>query len=72
MFMCHRVTTPFVAVSGENGSYRAVTLEPGDSIEVRSENITVRSGIVKIVYDGLVLSAYLRDIEDRTEEVEPN
>ena len=66
----HRVTTPFVALSGENGSYRAVTLEPGDNIGVHSENTTVRSGIVRITYDGLVLSAYLRDIQDRTEEVE--
>jgi len=68
--MYHRVTTPFVALSGANGTYRAVTLEPGDSIIVRAEDTTVRSGIVKIVYDGLVLSAYLRDIQDRTEEVE--
>ena len=65
-----RVTTPFVALSGSNGAYRAVTLEPGDTIAMRAEGATVRTGITQIIYDGVLLSAYARDIEDRTERLE--
>jgi len=37
---------------------------------VRSDRTSVRSGLVELLYDGMALSAYLRDIEDRTECME--
>jgi hypothetical protein len=66
----HRVNTPFVGVSGADGNFRAVTLEPGANISVRLGNTVLRSGLVEVVYEGMVLSAFLRDIEDRTERIE--
>lgn len=66
----HRVNTPFVGVAGMDGNFRAVTLEPGAKIAVQAGHTVLRSGLVEIVYEGVVLSAFLRDIEDRTEQVE--
>ncbi len=66
----HRVNSAFAAVSKADNAFRSVTLEPGDTITVHSARTTVRSGLVEVLYDGLVLSAYLRDIEDRTESIE--
>ncbi len=63
----HRVNSAFVVVSNSDHDFRSVTLEPGDTIEVRSDRTVVRSGLVGVVYDGMAMSAYLRDIEDRTE-----
>jgi len=68
----HRVNSAFVVVSRSDNAFRAVTLEPGDTIGVHSERTTVRSGLVEVVYDGMVMAAYLRDIEDRTESIEPH
>ena len=66
----HRVNSAFAAVSKADNAFRSVTLEPGDTIIVHSNRTSVRSGLVQVLYDGMVLSAYLRDIEDRTEDVE--
>jgi hypothetical protein len=68
----HRVNTPFVGVSGADGRFRAVTLEPGANIAVRAGHTVLRSGLVEVVYEGVVLSAFLRDIEDRTERIHEN
>jgi hypothetical protein len=63
----HRVNSAFPAVSNADNAFLSVTLEPGDTIVVHSGRTSVRSGLVEVLYDGIVLSAYLRDIEDRTE-----
>ena len=65
----HRVLTPFVGISGSDENFKAVTLEPGTHIAVEASHTGVRSGLVEVVYEDMVLRAYLRDIEDRTELV---
>ena len=65
----HRVINPFIALEPTGGQFRTVTLEPGDDIVVQADRTTVRNGLVQVVYEGLVLSAFLRDIEDRTQEM---
>lgn len=63
----HRVHAPFVVISKSDHAYKAITLAPGDTISVRSDRTSQRSGLVEVLYDGMLLAAYLRDIEDRTE-----
>lgn len=67
----YRVKTPFVAVRPTAGGvFESVALEPGAIISVKLERTVVRSGLVDVLYEGRVLAAYLRDIEDRAEYVD--
>jgi hypothetical protein len=71
MSQTYQVKTPFVAVCPTaNGAFESVTLEPGTIITVQAEHTVLRSGLVDVLYEGTILAAYLRDIEDRTELVE--
>ncbi len=68
---CYRVKTPFVAVSPQaEYGFRSVELEPGTIIKVESRHTGLRSGLVCVVYDHMVLSSFLRDIEDNAELVD--
>jgi hypothetical protein len=62
-----RVNSPFVVVFKADGAFKAVTLEAGTTITVNADRTVQRSGLVDVLYNGMVLAAYLRDIEDRTE-----
>ena len=67
----YQVMTPFVAIYRKtDGVFESVALEPGTLITVQAEHTALRSGLVHVLYDGTVLAAYLRDIEDRAERVE--
>ena len=67
----YHVKTPFVAIYRKaEGVFESVTLEPGEIISVQDGHTVLRSGLVDLLYNGTVLTAYLRDIEDRAERVE--
>ena len=66
----YRVKTAFVAVRpNAEGAFESVALGPGAIISVRTERTVLRSGLVDVLYQGQILAAYLRDVEDRAEEV---
>ena len=66
----YRVKTPFVAVlPNAGGGFESVVLGPGAMISVGVERTVLRTGLVDVVYQGRLLAAYLRDIEDRAEQV---
>jgi hypothetical protein len=67
----YRVRLPFVAVRpSAEGAFESVALPPGSIISVKAERTVLRSGLVDVLYDGKILAAYLRDIEDRAESVD--
>jgi hypothetical protein len=67
----YRVKTPFVAVlPNAGGVFESISLQPGAIISVKLERTVLRSGLVDVLYEGKVLAAYLRDIEDRAECVD--
>src|SRR5258708_15132556 len=66
----YEVKREFVAVhpSGDR-AFEAVRLQRGAMITVDAEHTSLRSGLVKVLFEDTVLAAYLRDIEDWTERV---
>jgi len=68
----YQVKFPFVGVyPGADHAFEAVTLQRGAIITVDAQHTSLRSGLVEVNFEGAVLSAWLRDIEDRTERVSP-
>ncbi len=68
----YHVKFPFVGVyPGADHAFEAVTLQRGAIIKVETKHTSMRSGLVEVLFEGTVLAAYLRDIEDRTERVCP-
>jgi hypothetical protein len=66
----YQVKVPFVGVHpNADRAFEVVMLERGAIITVDSQHTSLRSGLVEVQFQGTVLAAYLRDIEDRTEPV---
>ena len=66
----HQVKSAFVGVHpNHDGTLASVTLEPGAIIAVDTARTVLRSGLVEVLFEGTVLTAFMRDIEDRTEPV---
>jgi len=66
----YQVKIPFVGVHPDaDHAFEVVTLQRGDIITVETQHTSLRSGLVEVLFGGTVLAAYLRDIEDRTEQV---
>ena len=66
----YEVKVAFVAVHpSANHAFEAVTLQRGAIITVEAKRTSLRSGLVEVLFEGTVLAAYLRDIEDWTERV---
>lgn len=64
--MRYRIREPFVAVRPSDGNgFQFLTLHPGDLIVIRGS--VQESGLVDVVYDGVVIAAFMRDIEARAE-----
>lgn len=64
----YRVTTPFVAVKpDDDGHYRFVTLGRGSVFDLNGE--LRRTELVEILFEGRVLAAFIRDIEERAERI---
>jgi len=73
MSQSYQVKSAFVAVHPSvNHAFEAVTLQRGAIITVEAEHTSLRSGLVEVLFEGTVLAAYLRDIEDWTERVGQN
>jgi hypothetical protein len=70
MSQTYQVTVPFVGVHPDAAhAFEVVTIERGAIITVDTEHTSLRSGLVEVRFQGTVLAAYLRDIEDRAEPV---
>lgn len=68
--MGYRVRTPLVAVrSGGDGTFRFVSIESGAVITVKGQ--IQHTGLVEIHYEGETVAAFMRDIQDRCERIEP-
>ena len=71
MMQQYRVSTPFLAVClNEDSSSRFVTLERGAIIRVMADRTVLCGGLVDVLYEGRTVSAFMRDIEDRSERFE--
>ncbi|MDP8981292.1 MAG: hypothetical protein M3O35_11965 [Acidobacteriota bacterium] len=68
MSQTYQVTVPFVGVHPDaDHAFEVVTIERGAIITVDTKHTSQRSGLVEVLFQGTVLAAYLRDIEDRAE-----
>ena len=69
----YQVKIPFIGVHpSADHAFDVVTLDRGDIITVDATHTSKRSGLVEVIFQGAVLSAWLRDIQDRTERVWPD
>ena len=69
--MIYRVNEPLLAVTdGQSRPFTFVTITVGSTITIKGD--VQQSGLAGVLYNGMIVAAFMRDIEARAEQVEAN